>query len=157
MLKIIYGDLEANNFIYDPNNHFDTFFEEEWMLDPIVKEMIQGVDKSELIAPYIIKSPFLGPIPPQYLSGGVKTLILMNTDDSHIYNATACGPNCAEWLLKIAEKKDIIIGLNYLMDFKEPFEIEILNDNTIVKTNHDLMQHAVKLIDKHVKYEELEV
>lgn len=153
MLKIIYGDLDSNNFVYNPDSYFDTFFEDEWMQDSLVKEMILGVDKSTLESSYIINSPFLGPIPPQYLSGGVKTLILINQDSEHIFNASACGENCAEWLLKIAEKKDVVIGLNYLMKFPEPFKIHVLNVDKEVSTNSELMHEAVVLCNVPVRYE----
>ena len=35
----------------------------------------------------------------------------------HIFNASACGDNCASWILKIAQKKDLTIRLGYLMYF----------------------------------------
>ena len=60
----------------------------------------------------MIDSPFLGPIPPERLSGGVKTLILMQNDPDHIFNASASGNNCAQWILKLAEQKDITIRLD---------------------------------------------
>ncbi len=40
--------------------------------------MIKDVDKSTVIAPRIIESPVLGAITPRELSGGVKTLILID-------------------------------------------------------------------------------
>ncbi|WP_405755292.1 DUF4869 domain-containing protein [Anaerovibrio slackiae] len=39
--------------------------------------MIFDVDKSKVIGANLIESPVLGPIPPERLSGGVKTLLLM--------------------------------------------------------------------------------
>ena len=61
-------------------------------------------------------SPFLGSIPPLRLSGGVKTLILMNHDSDHVFNASFCGDSCASWILKIAEGKELTVRLGYLMD-----------------------------------------
>ena len=55
----------------------------------------------------------LGPISPRELSGGVKTLLLLAFDNSgKIFNATACGDNCAKWILEIAENKDLTISLH---------------------------------------------
>ena len=110
--------------------------------------MIKDIDKSEVIGPKVIDSPFLGSIPVERLSGGVKTLILMNNDSEHIFNASACGDNCAKWILKIAEKKDLTIRLGYLMNFgKDGFEIEIMNLGKIVHTGLEL---AEAVLDGHL-------
>ncbi|ETP71270.1 hypothetical protein UYO_2780 [Lachnospiraceae bacterium JC7] len=110
--------------------------------------MIKDIDKSDVIGPKSIDSPFLGSIPVERLSGGVKTLILMNNDSEHIFNASACGDNCAKWILKIAEKKDLIIRLGYLMDFgKDEFDIEIVN---IGKTVHNSLELAETVLDNHL-------
>ena len=57
--------------------------------------MIKDVDKSIVLDSGVIDSPVLGKIPPVSLSGGVKTLILMQNDDECIFNASACGDNFA--------------------------------------------------------------
>lgn len=110
--------------------------------------MILDIDKSEVVGPNLIQSPVLGPIPPERLSGGVKTLILIDNDDEHIFNASACGNNCAKWLLKIAEDKDITVRLGYLMDFgREPFVIHVVNTDKIV---HNLEELDDEVIDNRL-------
>ena len=65
----------------------------------------------------------------------------MNNDREHIFNASACGDNCAKWILKIAQDKDILIRLGYLMDFGEqPFEIEIENLGLKVHNRKELVE-----------------
>jgi hypothetical protein len=65
--------------------------------------------------------------------------MLMKFDSEHIFNASACGDNCASWILKIAEEKDLTIRLGYLMDFgDDTFEIEIVNLHKIVHTMKEL-------------------
>ena len=78
------------------------------------------------------------------LSGGVKTLILMAFDDSgKVFNASACGDNCAKWILEIANKKDLTINLRHIMDFGESdFEIEILNTGIVVNNQKSLAEVA---------------
>lgn len=93
----------------DAPAYFDNVYEDEWLEDDFVKEMIRDVDHSEVLTPHIIESPVLGAITPKELSGGVKVLILMLKDDSFIYNMSNCGNNCAKWVLKIAEKKDLTV------------------------------------------------
>lgn len=90
---------------------FNNTYDDEWITDPLTVEMIRDVDKSKVVAPHLIESPVLGPISVKEISGGVKTLILMAFDDTgKIFNASACGDNCAKWILKIEEKITIIRG-----------------------------------------------
>ncbi len=118
--------------VYNTSSYFKYDYEDSWIVDPFVKEMIQDVDKSTVLDSGVIDSPVLGKIPPTELSGGVKTLILFKFNKDKIFNASTCGDNCAKWLLKIAESEDRTINLRHLMDFgKEPFTIRILNTNEI--------------------------
>ncbi len=140
MVRIHYGDLSADNYISSPNIYFNNQYEDKWMVDPLTVEMVRDVDESEVIDPGVIDSPFLGAIAPESLSGGVKTLILINNDPSHIFNASACGDNCAKWILKIGEKKDILIRLGHFMEFGEgPFEIEVENVGKIAHDKRELI------------------
>lgn len=107
------------------------------------KEMILDVDKSIVLGNAVIDSPVLGKISPTELSGGVKTLILIKNEPDKIFNASTCGDNCAKWILKIAENRDVTINLRYLMNFgKGPFEIRILNTNQIVHDRKELVSIA---------------
>lgn len=84
MLKIWYY---ANiDYMKDAPSYFDNVYEDEWIEDGFVKDMIQDVDHCTVISSHVIDSPILGAITPRELSGGVKVLILMLKDDSFIYN-----------------------------------------------------------------------
>ena len=84
MLKIwYYANIE---YMKDAPSYFDNVYEDEWIEDSFVKEMIQDVDHCTVISSHVIDSPILGAITPRELSGGVKVLILMLKDDSFIYN-----------------------------------------------------------------------
>ena len=135
MLSIYLGQMEEA--IYYPPAYFNNTYDDEWITDPLTVEMIKDVDKSEVIGPHLIESPVLGPISVKEISGGVKTLILMAFDDSgRIFNASACGNNCAKWILEIGKRKDLTINLRHIMNFgKGPFEIKIHNNGEMV---HDL-------------------
>ena len=100
MLNIFYGDMKEA--VYNTASYFKYDYEEDWIVDPMVKEMIRDVDKSTVIDSGIIDSPVLGKIPPIGLSGGVKTLILVKFEPEKVFNVSTCGDNCAKWLLKIA-------------------------------------------------------
>lgn len=133
MLKIIFGAVTGDKYIFDPDCYFNNTYEDGWITESISAEMILDIDGSKVIGANTIDSPYLGTISPERLSGSVKTLILMEHDNKHIFNASACGDDCASWILKIAEDKDILIRLGYIMDFgKNPFEIKIENTGKIV-------------------------
>ena len=52
-------------------------------------------------------------------------------------------PNCAKWLLKIAEKKKVVINLLYLMDFgSDEFKIRVLNTGKIMRNMGDFVFEA---------------
>lgn len=145
MLSIYYGDM--SEAVYNTSVYFKNTYEDEWILDQHVRQMIEDVDKSIVIDAGVIDSPVLGKIPPEKLSGGVKTLILIDKDDSRIYNASTCGDNCAKWILQMAQDRDITINLRHLMRFgKEAFEIKVLNTGEIAHNSLELLEIAAKLI-----------
>ena len=60
---------------------------------------------------------------------------------------TACGDNCAKWILKIAEKKDLTINLRHVMEFgDEPFTIKILNTGEVVHNMYDFLRNAANYV-----------
>ena len=115
MLSIFFGNYRDPDYIENPDLFFDNTYEDEWLTDERSKEMVKDVDRSDLIGPDLVVSPALGSIPVNRLSGGVKTLIQVDHDPDHVYNVSACGDNCAKWLLKIGEEKDILVRLGHMM------------------------------------------
>ncbi len=146
MLSIYLGQMDEA--IYYPPVYFDNQYEDEWITDKLSVEMIKDVDQSEVISPYLVKSPVLGPISVKEISGGVKTLILMAFDQTgKVFNASACGDNCAKWILKIGEEKDLTINLRHIMDFGEGnFEIRILNTEDVVHNMKEFVSIAGKYV-----------
>ena len=133
--------------IYNTAVYFKNDYEDEWIVDPLVKEMIRDVDRSEVMYSGVIDSPVLGKIPPLGLSGGVKTLILVLFEPDKIFNVSTCGDNCAKWLLKIAENEDRTVNLRHIMDFgKDPFEIMVMNTGEIVHSMTELVDIAIDYV-----------
>lgn len=144
MLSIIFGEIERDNYIFDPDTFFNNVYEDEWITDELTIKMIRDIDCSEVVGPHLIESPYLGPISTERLSGGVKTLILINQDQNHIFNASACGDNCSKWLLKIGEKKDITVRLGYLMDFgKGDITVRIVNTDFIAHSDREIVDEVI--------------
>ncbi len=145
MLNVFFGDMPEA--IYNTAVFFKNDYEDEWIVDPFVKEMILDVDKSQVLDSGVIDSPVLGKIPPLSLSGGVKTLILVLFEPGKVFNASTCGDNCAKWLLRIAEKEDRTINLRHIMDFGfDPIEIRILNNGEIVHSMKELTEIAIEYL-----------
>ena len=142
MLNVYFGDMSGA--IFNTAVYFKNTYRDSWITNPLSVQMIKDVDKSDVVSESVIESPVLGSITPLALSGGVKTLMLVNFDRKHVFNASTCGDNCAKWLLKIAEKRKVVINLHHVMDFgKGPFKIKVLNNGKIVKNMDELLTATV--------------
>lgn len=149
MLKIVFGDVE--NSVYHPPTYFDNRYEDEWITNPLAVEMIKDIDKSEVVGVHLIVSPVLGPISTKEISGGVKTLILMAFDESgRIFNASACGDNCAQWIVKIGKRKNLTINLHHVMDFSsvDDFDALIVNTGTVVHSYGEYLKEAFRIKER---------
>lgn len=148
MLTIIYGD--AENSIYNTSVYFKNTYEPEWLTTDLARKMIKDVDDSDVLSGECINSPVLGQIPPERLSGGVKTLLLMMNEPEKIFNASTCGDNCAKWILEIGKQIDLTINLRHMMSFgrNTEFEIRIENGGEIVHSMRELIPIASKYLNE---------
>ena len=144
MLTIIFGDYKEANYISNPDMFFDNTYEDKWLESDLAKDIVKDIDKSDLEGPNLVVSPVLGSIPVTRISGGAKTLIQIAFDNDHIFNASACGDNCAKWLLKIGNDKDIVVRMGHVMHFpEESFDIKIANTGDIVHTPYELVEKVI--------------
>ena len=145
MLNIFFGDMA--DAIYNTSVYFNNTYEDEWLTDDFAREVIKRIDRSEVAGPHAITSPVLGVIPPERLSGGTKTLLLMKNVPDKVFNASTCGDNCAGFILKRARERELTINLRHLMDFgKRRFEARILNDDVTVNGMEELLFEAHKYV-----------
>lgn len=145
MLSVNFGNIEG--YIYNTDLYFKYAYEDDWITNPIVKEIIKDVDKSSVTDANLIFSPVLGMISPLLLSNGVKTLILMLHEPENIFNISTCGDNCAKWILEIGKKLDITVALYHFMDFGSgEFEIRIVNSGKIVRNMKEFVSEAIKYL-----------
>lgn len=148
MLNIYFGEMpekEFPNYVYNTSVYFDNTYLDSWITDEFSKKMIKSIDKAVVLGPNAIDSKALGVIPIKQLSGGLKTLLLLQHDQSKIYNASTCGDNCAKWILKIAAQADgdITINLRHFMDFGEkPFEFKLMNNGSIIHNTQEYVLSA---------------
>ena len=75
--------------------------------------------------------------------------MILNEPDK-IFNASACGDNCAKWLLEIGKIKDITINLRHMMDFGKntAFEIKVKNGGELVHSMRELLPIASKYLNE---------
>ena len=155
MLNIYLGDgwNDREDVIMATAVYFNNIYEDDWIEDPFTKKRVLDIDETEIVNTNMAISPVLGGIPITDLSGGVKTLILINNDPTHIYNASQCGDNCAKWLLEIGRAKDITVRLGYIMEFDEDvhtegkhvFDIRIVNTDTVVHNQREFDHVCIEL------------
>lgn len=148
MLTIIYGNEPRS--IYNTSVYFKNRYEPEWLESDLAKRMVKDVDDSEILGGECINSPVLGQIPPERLSGGMKTLLLILNEPDKIFNASTCGDNCAKWILEIGKQKDVTINLRHMMGFgkNSRFEIKIQNGGEIVHSMRELVPIANKYLNE---------
>ena len=147
MLQIYYGDMPEA--IYNTAVYFKNVYLDEWFEDEFAQRMIKAVDRATVLGPRAIDSFALGVIPPTDLSGGVKTLLLMNFEPNKVFNASTCGDNCARWILEIAKRheregRDLTINLRHIMDFGgRKFTAKVLNTGEVVHSMKELVIPAI--------------
>jgi hypothetical protein len=115
--------------------------------------MVKDVDKSAVIdlrSTYDYQGKIM---PTEYLSGGVKSLILLYKRQDILIRGSAMGNNCAKWLVEIGKRVDRYMTLGYCMDFggrmfsKEPFECVILNNGIKVNTYTEFYDVFADMLD----------
>ena len=138
MLNVYFGNMPEA--VFNTSVYFKNAYQDSWLTDDFAKNVIKSVDKSDVISANMIQSPVLGQISPMQLSGGVKALLLMKHVKDEVFNASNCGDNCAEWILKLAEDRKLVINLRHLMDFgKGEFKIKVLNNGKIAHNMKELV------------------
>lgn len=110
MIKVQFGF--DKDCIRDIDLYFDNVYDDKWLDDDLVKNMISDVDSSQVASRQCIISPVLGQIPPERLSGGVKALICLYKLPEVYIDLIVCGSNCEKWIAEISSLKDIHVGMS---------------------------------------------
>ena len=126
MLHILFREDEKE--IRYTDSFFNNNYQDEWMEDAMVRQIIKDIDHSELINIQIVMSPVLGAIPVTQISGGAKAVILMLKMPELLIHGNSCGDNCAEWISKVGAMQDIRVHLTYPMRF--PDDITMIIEDT---------------------------
>ena len=145
MLYLQFGDLEGE--LWAPGDVFNLTYEDSWFDDPIVKQMVLDIDKSVVQSANSIISPVLGNISCKQLSNGVRNLILAYKTN-YVIDFSFCGDNCATWILRLAQIKDIRGALHHCMMFPEPFEIVITNSGRCVRNRKEYIEEFAGAVQR---------
>lgn len=129
---------EPPNFNRDVKFYFNNRYQQEWLKDPLVVQMIKDIDKSDLLENGVVISPIFGAIPITKISGGTKALILMLKTDRIIWGS-ACGDNCADWIVRISEMKDITLFYEHPMKFSGPLNGKCIDTGKVIKDYGDYL------------------
>ena len=132
MLK--YTFIEPEGMVHHIDNYFDNWYEDEWMKDSDVCSIIKDIDKSTVLSASAVDSPIFGVMPITKISGGSKALILALKTDLVIWSPYL-GDNCTEWLLKIAETKDVVVFID-----KHYLKAICIDNDVITTTYNDYLE-----------------
>lgn len=119
---------------------FNALVQESVLIEPFVKEMVKDIDKSDVLYPNIINSPFIGYIPPEKLSKGVKALTVLYKNKWNLVLPTHLfGDNCSKWIVEIAKTQDVhLVVTSYLrLDFNVLNDINVCIDDTLYTKDSD--------------------
>lgn len=134
MLNIIYGAEQNNIEPIHPGTYFEYEYEPNWMESYPAKELLLDIDKTKFMKDRYVESSVFGGMSIMEISGGSKALLILLNCNDIIMDGGSMGDNCTSWLLEIGKIKDIFITLDHYMIFPDiPFEINIVNTNTIVR------------------------
>lgn len=147
MLRVWFGD--GKETIYNTSMYFNNRYEKKWLLEDFSKKIIKDIDNSEVVDFDTIKSPVLGNIHPEDLSGGVKTIILMKHFPGIYFNGSNCGNNCSKWILELGNEQNCCMTLYHTMDFGAgEFEIRVMNKDGLIAHN---MSEIIDASDKYLR------
>lgn len=155
MLYVYFGDINWDTcpleYVYNIDKMFDFAFESSWTDNEFSKRVISEVDRSTLISPKIIDSPWLDIIPITQASGGSKQLIMADATDGLVFNGNNFGDNCYNLLYEISKTKDIAMSLTYFPDLDKlpaDFTAFIINSNKVVTSSREFT--ASHMSDKNL-------
>lgn len=60
--------------------------------------------------------------------------------------ATACGDNCAEWIIRISEKQDLHIMLSHIMEFPRDFDAICVDNGRRITTVDEYYDNAYNIL-----------
>lgn len=142
--------IDFGGAVYDclghPDYSFDLYMQDSWFDDPVVKQIVKDIDDADVISAYAIKHPVFKAINYSMLSSTCRSIILMYKLPDEVVNATYCGEKGSDWVLRLSEKRDVKIVLNYAMLFNRDFNAIIANGNEHIVSRKEYYACALKYL-----------
>lgn len=140
MLHLMIG----KNPKYDipPDGWFRSQFDESYLTTDFSKRVIKEVDKNEVKNQYMILSPILGFIPPEYISSSAKLIIMLMYENDKVFDIDYCDNTYTSLLAEVASQRDVTVQAKVFKYFYRSGyrgKIHILNDNSYVNSDLDLL------------------
>ena len=148
MLKVWFG--ESEKALKSGNGYFDNWLDDSCLETEFAKRIVKAIDKSDLISKNLVQSPVIGAVPPSFLSGGTKSLLILKYSDN-VMSITAFGKNCYPYIIEISKDKDITIHSNNAFRIFECGDLDmvlVLNDDSYVYSDEELIQKWLKYRSK---------
>ena len=93
-------------------------YEKHWFEDPFNIKCVTEIDKMKMLMPGIFEHDLFGCVNYEQISGGAKTLILLNMVDNIVLPMSQLGDNCADLLYELSLKKPVHLYYEvYLLHF----------------------------------------
>lgn len=107
MLNLIFQKAKTDKtVIVDSRRFFFANKKEEWFQDKVVQNIMWYVDNAKLVEGFCIRDRLGKIVPPEYLSTGCKTAILVWLYPEKVFNMTQCGNNAFKCVSDICVKYD---------------------------------------------------
>ncbi len=142
------------------------------IFDDYAKDLVKEIDRTDMIAPGVFNSEWLGTFTYERLSGGVKGLIMIHHSDKlasigfrGVYSSTIWGENCIPALARLSFENDFTIVFCHTMH-AYPFRKLPLNaksfDGKYLGTIEDFQRFTLfsdtqTVIDEYTKFYQSEL
>lgn len=147
MLYVYFGSINPTTspreYVTSIDSWFDSYYEKDWLTDGWAERVIREVDKSKMIAPEVVDSPWLGMIPITKISGGAKQLIMAKAVKGIVFNGNNFGDNCFPLLLELSTKMDIMMDLYYYpnFDWVRDIPVTVINTGKVIRDRREFGIH----------------
>lgn len=119
---------------------FDGNYEESWLFTDFAKKVMREIDQVTPLSFEAVESDILGVLSPTWLSGGVKTLLLLEQQRPYQSEASYLGDNCAPYLEELSERLDIH------MHFDIPFQFTNTQKAIFPELNNQIIVGTEELL-----------
>ena len=135
---------EDKDYIHTSKHRFNLWCTDEWLRDPLSREMVMDIDKSEYVGNFCFMNEKFGAVPHERISGGSKGLILLNMDveGPREYDSGIWGENCLPWIAKLSFVRDFTFVVNHKHVWPWDLKLDAVSwDGTPITTSKQMIRY----------------